>query len=133
MGGLAERIRDVDVRIDTETHDPACPVRELLDRIGDKWSVMIILNLGEHDVLRFGALKRAVPGISTRMLAKSLGDLQRDGLVERTVRQTRPLAVDYRLTALGDTLLQPIATLAKWAFDHREDVILARAAFAAQG
>lgn len=106
----------------------ACPVRDLLDRIGDTWSVLIVLQLGEGP-RRFSQLKRAVAGISQRMLTQTLRQLERDGLVNRTVHPSRPPAVEYRLTALGDSLLAPLRALATWAFDHEESIHQARSTF----
>lgn len=106
-----------------------CPIRDVLDRIGDKWSVLIILNLGERGETRFNELQRAVGGISKRMLSKSLQSLERDGLVARTVSEGYPPAVRYALTALGRSLGEPIASLAAWAVAHRDAVAGAREAF----
>ncbi len=106
-----------------------CPVREVLDRIGDKWSVLVILNLGERGRTRFNELQRAVGGISKRMLSKSLQSLERDGLVARMVQAGRPPAVAYALTDLGQSLRQPIAALAGWATAHGEAVAGARRAY----
>ncbi|WP_300161087.1 helix-turn-helix domain-containing protein [Solidesulfovibrio sp.] len=106
-----------------------CPVREVLDRIGDKWSVLVILNLGERGQTRFNELQRAVGGISKRMLSKSLQGLERDGLAARTVQAGRPPAVGYALTDLGQSLREPIAALASWATVHREAVAGARRAY----
>ncbi len=106
-----------------------CPIRDVLDRIGDKWSVLIILNLGKRGETRFNELQRAVGGISKRMLSKSLQSLERDGLVARTVTDGYPPAVRYALTALGRSLGDPIASLAAWAVAHRDAVAGAREAF----
>lgn len=105
-----------------------CPVRDLLDRIGDTWSVLIVLQLGEGP-RRFSQLKRAVEGISQRMLTQTLRQLERDGLVNRTVYPSRPPAVEYQLTALGYSLLGPLRALATWAFDHEESIHQARKTF----
>ena len=91
-----------------------CPVRGVLDRIGDKWSTLILGTLanGPH---RFSALQRAIPDISKRMLTQTLRDLERDGLIARAVFPTKPPSVEYRLTPLGHTLLEPLACLVRWA------------------
>ena len=107
----------------------ACPVRDLLDRIGDKWSVLIILRLGQQTE-RFRALLRAVDGISQRMLTVTLRGLERDGLVHREVFDTRPPSVAYSLTPLGHSLLVHITALANWATDHGPDVAAAQADYA---
>jgi DNA-binding HxlR family transcriptional regulator len=101
-------------------HDPeGCPaVREVLNRVGDKWTVLIVSLLGEKPH-RFSELKRAIEGISQRMLTLTLRGLERDGLVTRSVEPTIPPKVEYALTDLGRTLLVPVHALAQWALDHR--------------
>jgi DNA-binding HxlR family transcriptional regulator len=93
-------------------------VREVLNRIGDKWSVQIVGCLGEG-TMRFSELRRAIEGISQRMLTLTLRGLERDGLIERTVFPEIPPRVEYALTRLGKTLLEPIQQLAEWAADNR--------------
>ncbi len=110
---------------------PDCPVRNVLDRIGDKWSTLL-LSLLAHGPHRFSALQRAIPDISKRMLAQTLHDLQRDGLVGREVFPTKPPAVEYRLTPLGRTILEPLAHLVAWADRHHAAIVAARAAFDAE-
>jgi DNA-binding HxlR family transcriptional regulator len=105
-----------------------CPVREVLDRVGDKWSVLIVVLLGERSQ-RFSELHRAIEGISQRMLTLTLRVLERDGLVSRTVHPTVPPRVDYALTDLGRTLLGPLSALADWAYGHREHILAARARY----
>jgi DNA-binding HxlR family transcriptional regulator len=102
-----------------------CPVREVLDRVGDKWSVMVIVLLGQR-THRFNELHRSIDGISQRMLTLTVRALERDGLVSRTVHATVPPRVDYELTELGRTLLIPIGALAEWADTHRGDIQAAR-------
>lgn len=103
-------------------------VREVLNRVGDKWSVLIVALL-QQGPLRFSELKRAIEGISQRMLTLTLRGLERDGLVTRTVVPSIPPRVDYALTPLGQTLLAPVLALATWAEEHREDIQTARARF----
>jgi DNA-binding HxlR family transcriptional regulator len=105
-----------------------CPIRQLLDRIGDTWTVLVILKLGVQP-LRFRQLLKAIDGISQRMLTVTLRALERDGLVLRTVFDTKPPSVEYRLTTLGQTLLDPITTLTHWALDNEQSIARARAAF----
>jgi DNA-binding HxlR family transcriptional regulator len=106
--------------------NPECVViRELLDRIGDKWSVLVIGLLGER-VHRFNELKRSIEGISQRMLTLTLRQLEHDGLVARTVYPTVPPRVEYALTALGTSVLEPISALIEWARAHGTDVAEAR-------
>ncbi len=97
----------------------ACnPARAVLGRVGDTWSMLIVIALREGP-LRFSELKRAVHGVSQRMLTRSLRSLERDGLVSRTVTPTRPPRVDYELTALGHSLREPVEALGRWATRHR--------------
>lgn len=112
------------------SHNPLsqanCPaVRDALSRIGDKWSVLIVALLGEQP-RRFNELRRAIDGISQRMLTLTLRGLERDGLVTRTIEHTVPPRVDYALTPLGRTLLEPVKALAAWAGQHREEIQSAR-------
>ncbi len=108
-----------------------CPVRDVLDRVGDKWSVLIVLRLGRGPE-RFRALLRAVEGISQRMLTVTLRGLQRDGLVHRKVFDTRPPSVEYSLTPLGLSLLAVITDLANWAVENEKPIRDAQAEFDAR-
>jgi DNA-binding HxlR family transcriptional regulator len=92
----------------------SCPVRDLLNRVGDTWSVLIVLNLGAGK-RRFSELRRNVAGISQRMLTQTLRGLERDGLVTRTVYPTNPPSVEYELTDMGSSLVAPISALTEWA------------------
>jgi DNA-binding HxlR family transcriptional regulator len=103
-------------------------VASILARVGDKWSVFVIMMLGGGP-LRFNELKRMVGGISQRMLTLTLRGLERDGLVTRTIFPTIPPRVDYELTDLGRGLSKPVEALGKWAFDHRVEIESARAKF----
>lgn len=103
-------------------------VREVLNRVGDKWSVLIVVLLDRGPV-RFNALRRSVEGISQRMLTLTLRGLERDGIVTRTVEPTTPPSVEYALTSLGRSLLKPIGALATWARENRVAVSQARATF----
>lgn len=102
--------------------------REILNRVGDKWSVLVVVLLGQG-AHRFNELKRAIDGISQRMLTATLRGLERDGLVKRTVHPTNPPQVEYDLTPLGRSLLEPVSTLAMWAQGHRAEVQRARDIF----
>ncbi|MBO0911941.1 MAG: helix-turn-helix transcriptional regulator [Acidobacteria bacterium] len=108
-------------------HDPdGCPaVREVLNRVGDKWSVLVIVHLGEGPK-RFSELRRTIDAVSQRMLTLTLKGLERDGMVRRTVYPTIPPRVEYELTSLGRTLLKPIRGLANWAAENREKIQTAR-------
>lgn len=91
-----------------------CPVRDVLDRIGDKWSTLLIFTLAERKH-RFGELRRAISDISQRMLTQTLRELQEDGLVARTVLPTTPPSTEYELTELGRSLIEPLTHLLRWA------------------
>ena len=106
-------------------HSECVVVREILDRVGDKWSVLVIALLGEQGQ-RFSELRRSIDGISQRMLTLTLRQLERDGLVSRTVHATVPPRVDYALTPLGKSVLEPITVLMRWAQEHGTDVAEAR-------
>lgn len=103
-------------------------VASILARVGDKWSVFVIMLLGDGPK-RFNEIKRMVGGISQRMLTLTLRGLERDGLVTRTVFPTIPPRVDYELTDLGRGLWQPVKALGKWAADHQPEIEIARAKF----
>lgn len=106
----------------------ACPVRDVLDRLGDKWSTLLLVTLA-HGPQRFNALARSVPDISRRMLTETLRHLERDGLVWREVTPSTPPAVAYGLTALGTSLMPPLAALVEWAERHQPAIAAARNRF----
>ena len=112
---------------DVEATD-TCRIRDLLDRLADKWSLLVIELLG-HGTLRFTELKRQIDGISQRMLTLTLRTLERDGLVTRTVHPVVPPRVDYELTPLGSTLLEAVGPLVEWTRVHRAEVVDARARY----
>jgi DNA-binding HxlR family transcriptional regulator len=112
---------------DIESHDCRA-VSGILQRIGDKWSVLIIQRLGEGP-RRFNEIKRIIGGISQRMLTLTLRNLERDGLVSRTVTPSVPPRVDYALTDLGRDLLIPVSALGQWAIQHTPCIQAARARF----
>ena len=105
-----------------------CPSRQILDRIGDTWSVLIVVLLagGTH---RYTELARRIQGVSPKMLTQTLRGLERDGLIERTVHPVVPPRVDYALTSLGHSLHGLVEGLEKWAETHIDDVQAARAAY----
>ena len=108
-------------------------VSEVLDRVGDKWSVLVVATLGDGPK-RFNELRRAIASISQRMLTLTLRGLERDGLVTRTQFPTIPPRVDYELTELGCSLLTPVNALGAWARQNRQKIKQARAKFdAAEG
>ena len=112
--------------------DPSNPVcrtiSTLLSRIGDKWTVLVVQTLAGGSK-RFNELRREIPSVSQRMLTLTLRNLERDGLVSRTVTPSIPPRVDYALTELGQSLQKPICGLATWALDHVEDIHAAQSRF----
>jgi len=125
---LRDMMKSVMVEVEGKVDSSKCPVRDVLDHIGDKWSSLLMVALGVRPH-RFGELKRAVPDISQRMLTQTLRDLQRDGLVSRHVYPTVPPAVEYRLTLLGESMMPPLMGLMQWAADHHPQIRAARMAF----
>ncbi len=109
----------------------SCPVRDVIDRVGDKWSVLLVVQLRDGP-RRFSVLLRSTEGISRRVLTRTLRLLERDGLVSRSVRPTTPPQVSYDLTPLGHALAGPLDALTAWAVDNRAEVQAARAAFDAR-
>jgi DNA-binding HxlR family transcriptional regulator len=103
-------------------------VSPVLARLGDKWTVLVVMLLGEEP-RRFSEIKRAVDGISQRMLTLTLRNLERDGMVTRTVTPTIPPRVDYALTGLGRSLRGPLTELGRWVGDHLDEIDAARKAF----
>ena len=106
----------------------SCEIRDVLDRLSDKWSLLIVELLGAG-TLRFNELRRAVDDISQRMLTLTLRRLERDGLITRTVHAVVPPQVEYALTPLGATLLDAIAPLVTWTRVHREQITAARSTY----
>jgi DNA-binding HxlR family transcriptional regulator len=102
--------------------------RDVLDRIGDKWSVLVICRLGDHPY-RFNELRRAATGITQRMLTSTLRELERDGVVTRTVHPTTPPRVEYALTDAGRRLLSIVQNLCNWTDEHLESIRSARKAY----
>ncbi len=102
-------------------YDEDCPTRRVLDRIADKWTALII-GLLEDQPKRFSQLQRGIGGISQKMLAQTLRSLERDGLVTRTIYPEVPPRVEYELTPLGRTLIEPLAAIRLWAESHMNSV-----------
>jgi DNA-binding HxlR family transcriptional regulator len=113
------------------SHASCLAVCEVLNRVGDKWSVLLVSLLGDGPK-RFSELRRSIEGISQRMLTLTLKGLERDGMVTRTVYPTVPPRVEYQLTTQGRTLLEPSVALAKWAEQNREKIQAARERFDAR-
>jgi DNA-binding HxlR family transcriptional regulator len=126
---------DMAVTEATSSWDPyarGCPSRDLLDRIGDKWTVLVLGELGRHGTCRFSRLRKQVSGVSEKMLTQTLRALERDGLVLRTVYPEVPVRVEYELTPLGQTLRSPLRALTDWSLQHIADVLVAREEYAAR-
>ncbi|MCS5715352.1 helix-turn-helix transcriptional regulator [Herbiconiux sp. CPCC 205716] len=107
---------------------PDCGIRDVLDRVGDKWSVLVVVELSTG-TRRFRELQRAIDGISQRMLTLTLRRLERDGLVERTVYPTIPPQVTYTLTGSGSSLTHLVRALADWAIEQRPAIAEARRSY----
>lgn len=103
-------------------------VHGILQRIGDKWTVLVVMSLSKG-ALRFSEIRRAIPDVSQRMLTLTLRGLERDGLVTRTVTPSVPPRVDYELTSLGHSLKEPINALGQWAVGNRPAIEKARRTF----
>jgi len=108
-----------------------CPTRQVLDRVGDKWAVLILLLLRDEP-LRFNQLRRAIEGISQKMLSQVLKSLERDGLVKRRAIATVPVTVEYSITPLGRTLAAAVDPLRDWAERNLKDVLAAQRRYDAQ-
>jgi DNA-binding HxlR family transcriptional regulator len=112
---------DVSAQVEAE----ACPVQEVLDRVAGKWSILIMV-AATGGPIRFTELERAIPGVSRRMLTLTLRNLERDGLMTRTVYPTVPPKVEYELTPIAHELHAALLTLTTWAEHHRETIVAAR-------
>ena len=105
---------------------PDCKrINAVLTRVGDRWSVLVIISLSQYGTLRFNALKRKL-GISQRMLSRTLRELERDGLVNRTYYPTIPPKVEYNLTAMGESFREPVSALGYWALENLAAIDTAR-------
>ncbi|MCA2215472.1 winged helix-turn-helix transcriptional regulator [Jidongwangia harbinensis] len=111
-----------------DPYDAGCATRRILDRIGDRWTVLIVGVLGDGDA-RFSELRRRIDGVSQKMLTQTLRGLERDGLVRRTVYPEVPVRVVYGLTEAGRTLLEPLRALQEWSIAHLGDVSASQAAY----
>lgn len=114
-----------------DTLNPMCPARLVLDRIGDKWAMLIVNRLADGPQ-RFNALRKQIGGISQKMLSQTLKNLERDGLITRTAIATVPVTVEYAVTPLGQGLAGIVGQLTSWAEDNLTPILTARARFAAE-
>jgi DNA-binding HxlR family transcriptional regulator len=114
--------------MDADVYAKDCASRQLLDRIGDTWSVLIVASLADGP-LRYSQLAARIDGVSPKMLTQTLRALERDGLISRTVFPVVPPRVDYELTALGGDLLDLVRALTVWSEQHISDVLAARDAY----
>jgi DNA-binding HxlR family transcriptional regulator len=112
--------------------DKQCPdckrINEVLSRVGDRWSVLVVISLAQYGTLRFNELKRNL-GISQRMLSLTLKELERDGLVNRTYHPTIPPKVEYNLTEMGQSFREPVSALGYWALENLATIDAARATY----
>jgi DNA-binding HxlR family transcriptional regulator len=127
---MSQRHTDVTEQVNPLAH--ICPLNELLDRVSGKWAIGILTLAGERGPIRFTELERAVQGISRRMLTLTLRNLERDGLLVRTVHPTVPPKVEYSLTDAATELAQVLDGLTDWARRHQELVAQARSAYDAR-
>lgn len=111
--------------LDVDPYAAGCPSRKVLDRIGDRWTVLVVGSLSQGP-LRFSELARRIEGISQKMLTQTLRGLERDGLVVRTVHPEVPPRVEYELTRVGATLIEPLDALDAWAREHLPVIEAAR-------
>ncbi|MDR0567231.1 MAG: helix-turn-helix transcriptional regulator [Prevotellaceae bacterium] len=107
-------------------HEGPCPIRDILSRLGDKWSLLVLVALSANGTLRFGELQKAIGDISQRMLAVTLRSLEADGLVVRKMYPEVPPRVEYNLSQSGHTLLPHLDNLVKWAVENMQDIESAR-------
>lgn len=117
---------------DAIDHSTCMSMADILNRIGDKWTVMVVSMLARNGILRFNELKRQINGVSQRMLTLTLRNLERDGLVTRTIYPEIPPRVEYSLTGLGRSLESPISSLWEWSAENGASVVEARAIYDAR-
>ena len=114
-----------------DAYSAKCPTRQILDRVGDKWAVLILLLL-RNEPMRFNQLRRAIEGISQKMLSQVLKSLERDGLLRRRAIATVPVTVEYSITPLGLTLAEAVDPLRDWAEQNLKEVLAAQRRYDAQ-
>jgi DNA-binding HxlR family transcriptional regulator len=110
-----------------------CPVKDVLNRVGDKWSMLTVIMLSDHGTLRFNELHQLIDGISQKMLTVTLRALEADGIVSRTMYAQIPPKVEYALTSLGESLVTPLMTLYDWANQHMPEIKASRERYQESG
>ncbi|MBT8185641.1 MAG: helix-turn-helix transcriptional regulator [Eudoraea sp.] len=119
----AQKLKKMFGHIDRRDSNLVCPIRDVMALASDKWSILIILNLGYYPVLRFNQLKKKVYGISNKVLSERLKHLEGDGYLKRTMYPEVPVRVEYELTNFGHSYLQKLIDLTEWAELHKDAVI----------
>lgn len=104
--------------------DIFCPIRDIISRFGDKWSILILLHISQNEVLRFNELNKLIPDISQKMLSSTLKSLESLNLVSRKIYPTVPPKVEYRLTELGRSLMPHVQNLIRWGFEHKDECMV---------
>lgn len=138
MPGIARRAKkQVMARPAASAPDETTPevdalVREIISRVADKWTMLVLEVLGEHGELRFTRLGELVGGVSQKMLTKTVRQMERDGLIVRTIHPVIPPRVEYKLTPLGGTLGEAFCGVWVWALAHHDEIVGARRAFEAR-
>jgi DNA-binding HxlR family transcriptional regulator len=128
---VCEPLGAVEPAVSASSEPSMCRARQVLQRVGDKWSMSVIDLLGQG-TMRFSELHRSIDGITARMLTVTLRGLERDGIVTRTIHPVIPPRVEYDLTPMGQTLLNPIGQLVAWADNHLPEISAAQAAYDAK-
>ena len=118
----------MDVKVPYDIYSDRCPARAVLDRLADKWALLILDHL-EQGPVRFNRLKRDIAGISQKVLAQTLRKLERDGLILRSVQASVPVTVEYSLSPLGQTLIETVTVLTHWAEHNMSAIIKAQATY----
>jgi DNA-binding HxlR family transcriptional regulator len=108
------------------TTENFCPIRNILDRFGNKWSILVLMELEKNNVMRFNELNRNIPDISQKMLTVTLRTLEADALVTRKIYPEVPPRVEYQLTEVGHSLIPHILNLVDWALEHKETIFMSR-------
>ncbi len=124
-----KRLKKIFKYIDPKEQPNFCPVRDIFSVVSDKWSVLIIGFLGQHDAIRFNELKKMVYGISSKILSERLKRLERDGYIERKVYVEVPIRVEYKLTELGSSYLNQLLNFGDWIGQFASQILKSRKAY----